>query len=120
MNYLEKMEIGICADPTCGRPLYDENRKFCWHCTNFKRRFGMTHTGVMAERLRNGKVCFLCQKTKIVLYEYGVNKHPICPRCFKICDNSKSQGWLERLASCVVLNSCRDECVKTPNLTQSS
>lgn len=97
---MEKLVYRVCADETCGRKVYEHNRIYCWHCINFRKRYKLTHTGVMEKRKLDGKICFLCQEFKRTLIKLENNRN-LCLTCKKLCEMMGDEDWRTRLVECV-------------------
>jgi hypothetical protein len=95
------IEYRKCSDPLCGRPVRDVSRYLCWHCINLKRRYGKTHSGVLELRKQEGKICYICEKTRKYLVPFGPKQFKICSRCLYLCHTTGDAGWLKRLQEVV-------------------
>lgn len=90
-----------CSDPGCGRAVKEPSRSICWHCSNLKKRYGMTHSGVQELRREAGTLCYICEKTRKYLSPYGTQQFKICSRCLYLCQTLGDEGWMRRLQQVV-------------------
>jgi hypothetical protein len=96
-----KIEHRKCSDPLCNRSVTEESRHLCWHCTNFKKRYGVTHSGVLEMRKREGRICYICEKMRKYLVLFGPKQFRICSRCLYLCQTTGDAGWMRRLQEVV-------------------
>lgn len=96
-----------CTD--CERPATD-GRKMCWHCINFKKRYGMTHEGVMAMRAQAKTICDVCSRVKRHMQVYKA--HTLCSRCmnvvFLLADPNKLHVVSKIVSTNIVISTEKD------------
>jgi hypothetical protein len=97
MNNDNKIVFRKCSDPLCERSVKEASRSICWHCTNLKKRYGVTHSGVLELRREAGTLCYICEKTRKYLTPFGNREYRLCSRCLYLCQTMGDEGWMRRL-----------------------
>lgn len=106
------MVTDTCTD--CPRNA-TRGRSLCWHCTNLKKRYGVTAKGIDAYLRAIGTVCYVCVHTRRGLrMTYG---RPICRLCRHAVKVMAVPGTIELVSNLINANSVNDNRVETQSVT---
>lgn len=106
------MVTSKCTD--CDRQA-DKGRSLCWHCTNLKKRYGVTSIGITAYLRELGTVCYVCVRTRRGLRKmYG---RPVCRICRHAIQVLETPGTIELVSELIKSYCVNDNRVETQLVT---